>query len=176
MTKKTCKKACKHTLDFISSRPRLSRSERVAKLQAEIDEGFQKLRTALSRYSADCLVCLQAKDIQVDAPFLYTHLKSCQVANAAGNDPGLASILGESADDCIHRIKSYLRDSRQTELLFDFGQVWPLSHLFCSRFVKRHRFTWRAIQLPPCQGNTFLFRSYQQLPGLCPRPLKGLSS
>ena len=112
----------KHTSDFISSRPRLSRSERVAKLQTEIDEGFQKLRTALSRYSADCLVCLQAKDIQVDAPFLYTHLKSCQVAN--GSDPSsLASILGESADDCIHRIKSYLRDSRQTELLFDFGQV-----------------------------------------------------
>ena len=65
-TKCPKKALLKHTLDFIiSSRPRLSRSERVAKLQTEIDEGFQKLRTALSRYSADCLVCLQAKDIQV---------------------------------------------------------------------------------------------------------------
>ena len=58
---------------------------------------------------------------------------------------------------------------------FILDQVWPLTQIFfCFLFVKSPGPPGKSMT--PHQGNTILFRSSQQLPRLCLRPLKGFLS
>ena len=87
----------------------------------------EKLRTALSRFSKSCLVCLQAMDLSVDMVFLLHHMNKCHAKSYEifEEDPALA----------LERLKKHLKDSRKNELIFDYQTSSVLNnqkHYLCS--------------------------------------------
>lgn len=113
---------------------RENKAERMLRMSAEIEMGFANLRKALDYYASNdlrssnentgksvdtsennaCSLCQQARNITVDAIFIYNHL-------ATHNLQETNNILKEDPVDAISRLKKYFRDSRLQEMLFQYS-------------------------------------------------------
>ena len=61
-----------------------------------------------------CLFCQQCRLVSVDTQFLLSHLV------VVHSEEGVAGMLGEDPRDCISRLKRFLKDTKQKELMFRY--------------------------------------------------------
>lgn len=105
-----------------------SRQERIIRLGVEIKENLKRMRRVIDMYP-NCLFCQQCKTVSVDAQFLLSHL------HIIHSEESLTNYLGEDAQHCISRIKRYLRDKKEKEILFNYiapEEIFVLEFYRCS--------------------------------------------
>ena len=85
-------------------------------------------------------------------------------------DEGEALMYGDEDNVDQEQINLEHQEQEQAIVAGNY-QVWPINHFFSFSF-----FCPSAKSMTSCQGSTFFFRSYQQLPCLCIGPLMGFTS
>jgi len=105
-----------------------TKQERVVRLSVEIDNNTARLRDVVEHFSS-CLFCQQCRMVSVDTQFLLSHLL------VVHSEHGVVELLKEEPKDCITRLKRFLRDTRQKELMFRYqgdGEEFTLEYYRCS--------------------------------------------
>ena len=103
-----------------------SRTDRIARLELEINENISKMRRIIDKF-VTCLFCQQCKTVSVDVTFLLSHFHIHHLQDGVNN------IMGETAQNCIQRVKKYLKDTKRREVLFNYC---PREELFVLEFYR----------------------------------------
>ena len=103
-----------------------SRTDRIARMELEITENVRKMRRIIDKF-VTCLFCQQCKTVSVDVTFLLSHFHIHHLQDGVNN------IMGETAQNCIQRVKKYLKDTKRKEVLFNYC---PREELFVLEFYR----------------------------------------